>query len=68
VLAFVYAAGNGKGDVVYEAVDVMVALRALIGRWFPGVDLDAETAARLERFGDPNGGHQSCVSVEVLDS
>lgn len=53
----------GKGDVVYEAIDVILAVRALLARWFPDVDPDAETETRLVRFLDPNGGHRSCVSA-----
>jgi phosphoribosyl-ATP pyrophosphohydrolase len=52
----------GKGDVVYEAVDVIMAALALVGRWYPERDALAEVEARLARFMDPNGGHRSCVS------
>jgi phosphoribosyl-ATP pyrophosphohydrolase len=52
----------GKGDVVYEAVDVIMAALALVGRWYPERDALAEVEARLARFTDPNGGHRSCLS------
>lgn len=54
----------GKGDTVYEAVDVVLAALALVGRWFPDRDVLAEVEARLDRFMDPNGGHRSCIKPD----
>ena len=48
-------------DAAYEAADVLVVILALVGRYFPGRDLLAETEARVTRFENPNGGHRSCV-------
>jgi hypothetical protein len=61
-----YVSGGdfGKGDVVYEAVDTLLAIRALLGRWFPDVDPDAEVEARIALFQDPNGGHWSCIGAK----
>lgn len=58
----------GKGDAVYEAVDVALAALALVGRWFPDQDVLAEVEARLDRFMDPNGGHRSCLPQEAVDA
>lgn len=62
VLGMVSNGDFGKGDVVYEAVDVLFGVFCLLARWFPEVDPDAEVRARLTRFTDPNGGHRSCLA------
>ncbi len=52
---------GGDGAVAGEAADVLIVLLALLGRWYPEVDLLAEARAKLAILTDPNSGHRSAV-------
>lgn len=46
-------------EVGREAADVVICLLALLGRWYPDVDLLAEVRAKLAILRNPDSGHRS---------
>lgn len=52
---------SGSGDVPEEAADVAIALLALLGRWYPGVDLTVLVERKLSTLEDPASGHRSAA-------
>jgi hypothetical protein len=52
---------GGDGAVACESADVFIVLCALLGRWYPEVDLLAEVRAKLAILTDPDSGHRSAV-------
>ncbi len=52
---------TGSGDVAAEAADVVICLYALLGRWFPDVNLEDEIRAKLDVLTDPASGHRSAL-------
>lgn len=53
---------GGKGDVGEEAADVLICLFALVGRFYPAVDLLAEVRAKLAILANPDSGHPSALT------
>lgn len=53
---------GGKGDVGEEAADVLICLFALVGRFYPAVDLLAEVRAKLAILSNPDSGHPSALT------
>lgn len=47
-LGEVARAFHGRGDIVAESADVVVALAVLVGRWYPDRDLLGEAEAKLD--------------------
>lgn len=53
---------GGKGDVGEEAADVLICILALLGRFYPAVDLLAEVRAKLAILGNSDSGHPSALT------
>jgi phosphoribosyl-ATP pyrophosphohydrolase len=51
---------TGKGDVVKECADVVIAVMVIMGRWFPEVSLLDEIEAKLRELATP-GAHPASV-------
>ena len=52
---------GGDGAVAGEAADVVIVVLALLGRWYPEVDLLAEVRAKLAILTNPDSGHRSAA-------
>ncbi len=50
------------GLIGKEAADVLICLLALLGRWYPSVDLLAEVRAKLAILTNPDSGHPSALT------
>lgn len=52
---------TGGGDVAGECADVLISMLALLGRWFPDVDLVHEAWQKVGILTNPDSGHRAAA-------